>query len=258
MEKTTFFNQVPRPPKKIWEDDTAIETVNKNQVLTVENNEKPSVITIAKPKVEWVAGNTGNENKLETIADAVLETKLAAFENKDLDSENINDDVADYLKTEENKDLSDKTDLEIDDPKMERDAKELKNLTPILPKNIHLTEQGNGDVKMPNDEDLFKRQYYTMGEVATMFNANQSQIRFWENEFNILKPKKNKKGDRYFRPEDIKNLQLIHHLLRNKKFTIEGANEYLKNNKQRAMDTISTVESLQQLKSFLIELKANL
>ena len=82
-----------------------------------------------------------------------------------------------------------------------------------------------GIVNVPADEELFKRQYYSMREVADMFGANQSQIRFWENEFDILQPKKNKKGDRYFRPQDVKNLVLIHHLLRQRRFTIEGAKE---------------------------------
>ncbi len=74
----------------------------------------------------------------------------------------------------------------------------------------------------------------------------------------FLQPKKNKKGDRYFRPEDVKNLQVIHHLLRNRRFTIEGAREYLKSNKQRTQDTVAAITSLNQIKSFLTELKANL
>jgi glycosyltransferase involved in cell wall biosynthesis len=82
---------------------------------------------------------------------------------------------------------------------------------------------------IPADQALYSRQYYTMRETANMFNVNQSLLRFWENEFDILKPKKNRKGDRYFRPDDIKNLELIYHLLRVRKFTINGAKDYLKN-----------------------------
>jgi len=115
-----------------------------------------------------------------------------------------------------------------------------------------------GIVNVPADEELFKRQYYSMREVADMFGANQSQIRFWENEFDILQPKKNKKGDRYFRPQDVKNLVLIHHLLRQRRFTIEGAKEYLKRHSSRAADTFQAMQSLEKIKSFLIEMKANL
>lgn len=112
-------------------------------------------------------------------------------------------------------------------------------------------------VKIPEDEKLFEKSYYSIGAVAEMFHVNQSLIRFWENEFDIIKPKKNAKGDRLFRPEDIKNLQLIYHLLREKKFTIEGAKEFLKKNK-KADERFAAVQSLRRLKEFLQELKANL
>lgn len=82
-----------------------------------------------------------------------------------------------------------------------------------------------------------------------MFNENASLIRYWENEFDLLKPKKNSKGDRFFRPEDVKNLKLIHHLLRQRKYTIEGAKEFLKSNKT-AVDKFNMIQSLQKLKSF--------
>src|SRR5450755_508627 len=85
-------------------------------------------------------------------------------------------------------------------------------------------------IQIPEDEILFQKQYYTMGEVAEMFRVNQSLLRFWEAEFSVLQPKKNKKGDRYFRPIDIKNLHLIYHLLRQRKYTIEGAKDFLKKN----------------------------
>lgn len=112
-------------------------------------------------------------------------------------------------------------------------------------------------VNVPADEELFKKHYYSIGEVAKMFHANQSLIRFWEIEFDVLKPKKNKKGDRYFRPEDVKNLQLIHYLLRQKKYTVEGAKEYFKKNKN-ATEKLELVKNLEKVKAFLLELKANL
>jgi DNA-binding transcriptional MerR regulator len=112
-------------------------------------------------------------------------------------------------------------------------------------------------VQVPPDEILFQKQYYPIGEVAAMFRENQSLIRYWETEFDILQPRKNRKGDRFFRPIDIKNLVMIYDLLRRRKFTIEGAKDYLKKNK-RAEEKFAMIQSLERIKGFLLELKANL
>ena len=112
-------------------------------------------------------------------------------------------------------------------------------------------------VRVPEDEELFKKQYYTIGEVATMFSEKQSLIRYWESEFDILQPRKNRKGDRYFRPIDIKNLVLIYDLLRRRKFTIDGARDFLKKNK-KAEERFALIQSLQKLRGFLQELRSNL
>ncbi len=112
-------------------------------------------------------------------------------------------------------------------------------------------------LEIPEDAILYQKMYYTIGKVAEMFKVNQSLIRLWENEFDVLKPKKNGKGDRLFRPEDIKNIQLIYHLMRERKYTMEGAKDFIKNNK-RANEKFETIESLKKLKGFLNELKANL
>ncbi|HWJ90507.1 MAG TPA: MerR family transcriptional regulator [Flavisolibacter sp.] len=112
-------------------------------------------------------------------------------------------------------------------------------------------------IEIPEDDILFQKQYYSIGEVATMFKVNTSLIRYWENEFDILEPRKNRKGDRFFKPSDVKNLQLIHDLLRRRKFTIEGAKEFIKKNRQ-AREKFEMIQSLQKLRSFLVELKANL
>jgi DNA-binding transcriptional MerR regulator len=112
-------------------------------------------------------------------------------------------------------------------------------------------------IKIPEDEVLFRKQYYTMGEVADMFRVNQSLLRFWETEFSVIQPKKNKKGDRYFRPEDIKSLHLIYHLLRQRKYTIEGAKDFLKNNK-KAEERFEMIKNLEQIRSFLLELRTQL
>ena len=113
-------------------------------------------------------------------------------------------------------------------------------------------------ISIPDDEILFRKQYYSIGEVAEMFNLNTSLLRYWETEFDILKPRKNRKGDRHFRPEDIKNLSLIHHLLRQRKYTIEGAKDYLKKNKAKAHQSFGLIQRLEKLKKFLLELKAGL
>ncbi|MBS1598189.1 MAG: MerR family transcriptional regulator [Bacteroidetes bacterium] len=112
-------------------------------------------------------------------------------------------------------------------------------------------------INIPEDEILFMKQYYTMGEVAEMFRVNQSLLRFWEAEFAIIQPKKNKKGDRYFRPIDIKNLHLIYHLLRQRKYTIEGAKDFLKKSK-KAEEKFESIKKLEQIRAFLLELKAQL
>jgi len=112
-------------------------------------------------------------------------------------------------------------------------------------------------IQIPEDEILFQKHYYTMGEVAEMFRVNQSLLRFWEAEFDVLQPKKNKKGDRYFRPVDIKNLHLIYHLLRQRKYTIEGAKDFLKNNK-KSEEKFETIKKLEEVKRFLLEMKANI
>ena len=113
-------------------------------------------------------------------------------------------------------------------------------------------------VNVPDDEVLFMKQYYPISEVAGWFNVNTSLLRFWENEFDILKPRKNRKGDRMFRPEDVKNLQLIHLLLRQKKFSIEGAKEYIKTNKNKVDVQMQLTQTLQKFRGFLLELKASL
>ena len=112
-------------------------------------------------------------------------------------------------------------------------------------------------VNVPDDEELFSKQYYSIGIVAEMFAENISLIRFWENEFNILKPKKNGKGNRLFRPEDIKNLKVIHHLLREQKYTLEGAKDFMKRNKKQEL-TFKIIEELKGVKALLGELKASL
>jgi DNA-binding transcriptional MerR regulator len=113
-------------------------------------------------------------------------------------------------------------------------------------------------VEIPEDDILFQKQYYSIGQVAVMFHVNHSLLRLWTNEFDgFIHTRKNKKGDRFYRPEDIKTLQVIHHLLRQRKFTMEGARDFLKKNKS-AEERYALVASLQKIKAFLLELKAGL
>ncbi len=112
-------------------------------------------------------------------------------------------------------------------------------------------------INLIDDEVLFSKQYYAISEVAAMFNVKVSLLRFWENEFDILKPRKNRKGDRLFRPEDVKNLKLIYFLLREKKYTIEGAKIFIKKGKN-VKEKFAAIESLKKIKAMLMELKASL
>ncbi len=113
-------------------------------------------------------------------------------------------------------------------------------------------------IEIPTEEILKQKLYYSISEVASWFKVNTSLLRYWENEFDILQPRKTRKGDRLFRVEDIKNLQLIYLLLRQRKFSIEGAKSYLKNNKNKIDTEMQLVHSLTKFKQFLLELKSSL
>ncbi|MCK8521405.1 MerR family transcriptional regulator [Aquimarina sp. D1M17] len=106
--------------------------------------------------------------------------------------------------------------------------------------------------------DLPKKMYYGIGEVAEAFHVNTSLIRFWEKEFDILKPKKNAKGNRKFTPEDIKNLELIYHLVKERGFTLEGAKIHLKEQKQETLDTFDIIRKLEAIKGQLLKIKEQL
>ena len=99
--------------------------------------------------------------------------------------------------------------------------------------------------------------YYSIGEVAKAFDVNTSLIRYWEQEFPIIKPKKNKKGNRYFTPEDIKNLQIIYHLVKEKGYTLDGARVALTTN-TKISETITIIDRLEFIKAELLKLKNSL
>lgn len=108
-------------------------------------------------------------------------------------------------------------------------------------------------VELPKD-----KRYYSMGEIATAFGVNQSLIRFWDKEFDILKPKKNAKGNRQFTPEDVKNLQLIYHLLKERGFTLEGAKTHLKEGQKKTLDKFEIITKLENIKAQLLHIKIEL
>lgn len=106
--------------------------------------------------------------------------------------------------------------------------------------------------------NLPEKRYYAIGEVAEAFEVNTSLIRFWEKEFDVLKPKKNAKGNRLFTPQDIKNLELIYHLVKERGFTLEGAKIHLKEEKKKILSNFEIIRKLQNVKAELTNIKNHL
>ena len=106
--------------------------------------------------------------------------------------------------------------------------------------------------------ELPEKRYYGIGEVAKAFKVNASLIRFWEKEFDVIKPKKNAKGNRKFTPEDIKNLKFIYHLVKERGFTLEGAKTHLKEEKKQSLEKFEIIEKLEDIKAQLIKIKTQL
>ena len=106
--------------------------------------------------------------------------------------------------------------------------------------------------------NLPEKLYYGIGEVSKAFGVNASLIRFWEKEFDVLQPKKNAKGNRKFTPQDIKNLELIYHLVKERGFTLEGAKIHLKEGKKETLSNFDIIRKLENVKSQLIALKKDL
>lgn len=112
---------------------------------------------------------------------------------------------------------------------------------------------------MNNIDSLPEKVYYHIGEVAEFFDVNQSLLRFWEKEFDILKPVKNKKGNRLFTRKDLENLKIIYHLVKEKGYTLNGAKEMLKVEKiDETKKRMEIINSLEKVKGFLLELKSQM
>ncbi len=111
---------------------------------------------------------------------------------------------------------------------------------------------------MPYKKPKVEKILFSIGEVSEMFEVNTSNIRFWENEFDILKPHRNAKGNRMFTKEDIENLKLIYHLLKEKGMTIKGAQKKLKENKEDTIENFEVVKKLQEIRQMLVDIKEEL
>ncbi|RED95606.1 MerR family transcriptional regulator [Marinoscillum furvescens] len=111
---------------------------------------------------------------------------------------------------------------------------------------------------MPYKEKEIEKKYFTIGEVAEQLGVATSLIRFWEGEFDIIKPKKNRKGNRQFTKEDIKNVKLIYYLVKERGFTLQGARDFIKNDVEAASNKIELIHSLKNVRNFLVTLKQQL
>jgi len=111
---------------------------------------------------------------------------------------------------------------------------------------------------MPYKKPKIEKIFYSIGEVAVMIGENQSLIRYWENQFDALKPHKNKKGTRLFTQEDIVTIKLIHHLVKERGLTIKGAQQKLKDNKEETINNFEIVKRLQDVRQQLIEIRDEL
>ena len=106
--------------------------------------------------------------------------------------------------------------------------------------------------------ELPMKRYYSTGEVAKAFNVNASLIRFWDKEFDALKPKKNAKGNRRFTPEDLQNLKLIYNLVKERGYTLEGAKTYLKEQNNKSLNNFDIISKLKRVKDELTKIKNQL
>lgn len=111
---------------------------------------------------------------------------------------------------------------------------------------------------MPYKEPKIEKLYYSIGEVAEMFEVNASLIRFWEKEFDIIKPKKNKKGNRLFTKTDIENFHIIYHLVKERGMTLKGAQRKMKENREDTLNNFEVVKSLNNIKSMLLDIRDEL
>lgn len=111
---------------------------------------------------------------------------------------------------------------------------------------------------LENETESDEKLFYSIGEVAARYDVNTSLIRFWEKEFDIIKPQKNKKGNRLFTKDDLRNFDLIYHLVKERGFTLQGAKQKLKAQPNESVDHLVMIRKLQHVRSFLVELRNKL
>ncbi|WP_320052214.1 MerR family transcriptional regulator [uncultured Acetobacteroides sp.] len=111
---------------------------------------------------------------------------------------------------------------------------------------------------MPYKEKKVEKLFYSIGEVSEMLGVNPSLIRFWEKNFTIIKPQKNKKGNRLFTVKDIETLKLIYHLVKEKGMTLEGAQKRLKDNKEGEDRSFEVIDRLTKIKEMLLDVSSRL
>tara|TARA_Y100001968_G_C19099130_1_gene591634 strand:+ start:363 stop:701 length:339 start_codon:yes stop_codon:yes gene_type:complete len=111
---------------------------------------------------------------------------------------------------------------------------------------------------MSEEKNINEKLYYSIGEVSKVLGITTSKIRFWEKEFEMIKLKKNKKGNRIFTKKDLDKLKLIQHLLKEKKYTIDGAKKKIRKNPTKTETHQKVIESLKKIKGDLIEIRNNL
>ncbi len=126
---------------------------------------------------------------------------------------------------------------------------ESKHICPVFQQYIKFKQQ---------KKKLSHKLYYSISEVAAMFGENASLIRYWEKEFDIIKPKKNKKGNRLFTQQDIDHIGLIYHYVKERGMTLKGVRQKMKENKKDLENTYQIVQSLKKVRSMLLEIKDNL
>jgi len=108
---------------------------------------------------------------------------------------------------------------------------------------------------MPYKEKKIEKLYYSIGEVADMFGVKTSLVRYWEKEFDIIKPQKNKKGNRFFTQADIDNFHIIFHLVKERGMTLKGAQKKLKENREDTLHNFEVIKSLENIRNLLLEIK---
>ena len=111
---------------------------------------------------------------------------------------------------------------------------------------------------VPYKEREIEKKYYSIGEVADLFKVATSLIRYWESEFESIRPRKDKKGNRVYTKNDIQKIRYVYHLVKEKGYTLQGAQEVISSGKQQGLDKVAAIQKLQEIKDFLINLKHEL